>query len=317
MFHRRLLLLAGVMLVCMLVLGLKTARLTLGAEHAQRRAQAERALLSQTSAGTIRGTIRDRNGMVLAHDEPGWDIAVGYGVLSGEWAQTQAERAAIRALGGGEYRKGRGLWRELSPWERDQATLRLLPTYQQQVDQMLDTLAGITGTAVDELDRTRSELLQKIKLQRAIVTQREYEKLLERYGEDAEYADADTRLAEEYQKHPVIRDVPVSARLAVESFIAAAHQAAREKQDDSVDLVWREVEPVVSRNRRYPFETVTLVVDRASFPLPLASEEPVEVSVPGVAMHILGRLRPIHSGDALWAQRPFSGYSFLAMPMDS
>jgi penicillin-binding protein 2 len=305
MFHRRLLLLASVMLSLMGLLLLKTASLTLGSEHMQRREQAERALLSQQTASTIRGTIRDRNGVVLAHDQTGWDIAVGYDVLSGEWAELQARNAAIRALGNGEYSKGKGRWRELSPYERDQAVLVLLPTFQQQVEQMLQTLVGITGTERSRLDQNIRDLLQKIKLQRAYATQRNYEKLLERYGPEIEYADADTRLAEEFQKHPVIHDVSDTARLQVESFIASAQQAALEQQDQSVDLVWQEVEPAVSRNRRYPMETVTLLVDRRSFPPPLAHDEPVEITVPGVGMHLLGRLRSIHAGDALWQQRPY------------
>src|SRR5690554_6934866 len=89
MFYRRLLLLSGIAVAVAVVLALQMARLTL-VHGSERRRQAEAALQQTQLIPTIRGRILDRRGLVLAEDRPGYDVAISYEVITGEWAFSKA-----------------------------------------------------------------------------------------------------------------------------------------------------------------------------------------------------------------------------------
>ncbi|XAL99549.1 hypothetical protein OT109_18465 [Phycisphaeraceae bacterium D3-23] len=110
MFHRRLLLLALVAVGVLCILGFATARLTTGRSYAEARVTSEAKLESTQLISTKRGAILDRNGRILALDEPGWEVAVHFGVITGEWAGREAERDA---------KKDRLKWEALGDAERD------------------------------------------------------------------------------------------------------------------------------------------------------------------------------------------------------
>ena len=128
MFHRRLLLLAAAGVVMALILGAQALRLGVGPEHSRRRAAAERALQETHPIPTVRGRILDRYDRPLAVDEPGYEVAVKYAVICGEWAYRRA-RAAARA-------QDRERWKELDSLDQQALTDVHLPSYQKQVQEM-------------------------------------------------------------------------------------------------------------------------------------------------------------------------------------
>lgn len=302
MFHRRLLLLGTVAAVMMLTLGVQTTRLTTGESHRNRRAEAERLLYQPTYIPTLRGAVRDRTGAVLARDEPGWEVTVHYRVLTGDWAFAQA-RAAARAT------MNREQWDNLGPEGQDAAAVEYLPAYQQQLDELWNLLADLAGESIDEVEAHRDAIVNRYKLQQAQAVARKLERDRTEFDDaDITWADAYMELAEQRQYHAVVTDISDSAVAVIENLMTEAQQqrdAAEKGSPPGGRAVWLQVRPQRARHRRYPLETVSLTLDRATFPGPLRSDEPVELSVPGLAMHMIGRVRRIHAGDAPWGDRPF------------
>ncbi|MFA6045068.1 MAG: hypothetical protein WC718_08795, partial [Phycisphaerales bacterium] len=92
MFHRRLLLVLFLMLAAFVPLGLQLAHLTL-LRGPELRAVAESRLTRSQQTPTVRGSVVDRKGRILAQDRPSYDVAVDYQVINGDWAREQARVA--------------------------------------------------------------------------------------------------------------------------------------------------------------------------------------------------------------------------------
>ncbi len=314
MFHRRLLLLGALSTVLMLGLGLQTARLTTGTNHDTRRVDAERALRTTSYIPTVRGRILDRTGTaVLAVDEPGWDVHIQYSVLTQEWVLDQAEAAARIELGA-------AAWKELDAYERDEAIGDRLEPYQEQVDEMWQLLADLTGRSRDELDDVREGIVGRTERIAVEVSQRHRRKRMAELQEELSAPEAYTEIREQFQKHPVLFDVKPEAVEMLAKLASDAREQAREWRTETSrgyrltapppgNAIWLEVEPVRARHRRYPLETVTLTLDRSTFPGPLRSDTPIELTVSGVAMHILGQLRPVYAEDDAWDAHPFIDFA--------
>ena len=206
MFQRRLLLLATAGLGVALLLAAQTARLATGDKEAQLTRLEDRLIrtrLIPTVRGRIFGSAPGDRPVLLATDAPGFDVAVQYAVLSGEWAYDQAGRAARREAG--------DRWYQLSPDARRVAIERVEPRYVAQAQRMFDDLAAITGT-------DRAELYERIDAVRRKV-QRSKQRLWEiwrqreerRRGEAVSTFDVATPLAEEYDSHVLVHDVSADA----------------------------------------------------------------------------------------------------------
>ena len=305
MFHRRLLLLAGVAFAVAGVLAAQAARLTTGQNHAAARADAERPLVRTQYIPTIRGRILDRHGLVLAEDVASWSVAVSFDVISGEWPRGQAERAARRAAGAS--------WKGLSAAERTRLIDRELPRYARQVEDLWTVLAedaqaaGVNPSPADGrgvgdiLDRVE-KVRRRVARVKADVSKREWQRQMAERGEPVSWANAVVEVAEEGQAHPIVRDVPDRGRRLLEGLIVEAKASGDALDDRSI---WRQVELVRQKRRAYPQETWTLMVDRSTLPSPIRSEEPLQVTVQGVGMHILGMTRPVYAEDL--SARPFRG----------
>ena len=98
MFHRRLTLVALVMIAMMFVLAVRLFALTV-IDGSARRSLAELRLDQRTFLPTYRGRILDRAGRHLAVDSACYDIAVDYRVINDAWPRDQAFREARRAAG--------------------------------------------------------------------------------------------------------------------------------------------------------------------------------------------------------------------------
>ncbi len=319
MFHRRLLLLGAVVLGLMGLLGVQTARLTTGQQHATRRATVEKALEKPRLTPTVRGAIYDRKGRLLAEDKPGWDIEVSYGVLSGDWAFGQGVEAARRDL-------GRQAWAALLPAQREAVVAQgYVEPYRLQIEMLWVTLAELGGVDPGQVYNRRDQVNRWVQMLTANASFKKRDNQMMALRENREavtWAESYVQVAEEAQSHAMLFDVNAQVVARVEYFIARARQeqeqyegavkraaAARQPPppDEREYQVWLEVQPQHVKQRRYPWETRTFsALDRSTFPGPLRSDKPIQITVDGIGRHILGTLRRIHREDPPWNQRPYS-----------
>ena len=282
MFHRRLLLLALSALALSALLAAQAVHLGVGPEHQRRKAAAERALRESHPIPTVRGRILDRYDRPLAVDEPGYEVAVKYTVISGEWAYQQA-RAAAKA-------QDPELWKELDTLEQRALIEQFLPTYEHQAQGMWELLAEISGEDPAELARRRDVIRRQVQRIIASQTLRNQKKRQADSDESLSWSDARERVKEEYWAHTVLNDIPDHTRISIQGFIAGAAK-------DPNLAVWSQVQVRQPRQRRYPNETFTVSVDRSTLPTPLRHDQPIQVTVRGVALHHLGLLRGIWATD--------------------
>ncbi len=282
MFHRRLLLLTLAAFALSMLLAAQAIRLGLGPQHEQRKQAAERALQESHPIPTVRGKILDRYDRPLAVDEPGYEVAVNYAVISGEWAYQQA-RAAAKA-------ENPERWKELDSLGQRPLIDQHLPTYENQAKEVWNLLAEISGTDPAELAHRKDVIRRQVQRVIASQTLRNQKKREAEFDESLSWSDARERVKEEYWAHTVLNDIPDHTRMSIQQFIAGA--------DDEPNLaVWRAVEIRQPRQRRYPNESFTISVDRSTLPSPLRHDTPIDVTVQGVAFHHLGLLRGIWATD--------------------
>ncbi|MEM7577928.1 MAG: penicillin-binding transpeptidase domain-containing protein, partial [Planctomycetota bacterium] len=257
---------------------------------------------------TVRGRILDRTGVVLAVDEPGWDVEVEYRALTQQWVQDMAEAAARVELG--------GAWKEMGITQKDAAIAEHVGRYAEVAEQAWQLLSDLGDTPPLALEEVRASIVQRTERIAARVTEANRQNRMAELQEDVSVAEAYMEIREQHEPHAVLFDVAESSIGVVGDLIAEAERQAidwRRKTTRGYRITaapppsafWLEVKPVRAKHRRYPLETVTLRLDRSSFPGPLASDEPATVTVAGVAMHVLGQLRPIYKEDALLKDRPF------------
>ncbi len=309
MFHRRLLLLAAVMLLVVAVLGLQTARLAVGEEHRERRLRAENALLTERPIPTVRGHILDRKGRVLAHDEPGFAVVVDYDVITGDWAYNQAYREAKRAH--------RETWGEMDRTEREALVAELQPKYDEQAEMLWSVLAEVGAIERERIEARRATIIRRVQQIGAGHTRRRQARMAADLEEPVAWADAVESVQEETWKHAILGDVGDATRGLIAGFIAEAEaEEVRETQrrlEEGGDYVsqqalkvWLEVELLRPKQRRYPFETQTVVVPTDSLPSVLRDRfeaQPREMAAEGVGLHLLGLMRDIWAEDE--SRRPF------------
>ena len=282
MFHRRLLLLLAAAGVVTGLLGVQAARLTLGASHRRSVERVEDALTETTFIPTVRGKIRDRWGRVLAQDEPGYDVAVDYQVISGQWSYDQAVDAARQAHD--------DRWGELSQARRRALIDRQEQKFDQQVENMWRTLADLGGIDRAEIERRQSRIVSHVQRVASHLWSTWRRQRAERLGEPVPLSHAIQPISEQRQAHPILRDVSEQARLVVQNFSAEAN-------NDPALRVWQHVTVRRPKRRRYPLETMTLEMDRTHLPGPLREDTPREVTVRGIGLHLIGLMRDVWKED--------------------
>ncbi len=296
MFHRRLVLLAVCACAVIVLLVLSAARLTVGPAHANASREAASKLRIVEIVPTVRGRILDRRGRVLAHDEAGWDIAVNYSLIDGSWAHRQA-LAAARASNPNRP------WASIPAAERE----RLLATHQldfdRQVDELWTMLGDLGGLGPQQIEHRRTDIASRVQDLKAFLMTRWREELSDELGSDVPLSAVDRPIAEERQPHAVLYDVSDFVRQEVQRFIA---DAATDRPEAMGMRAWREVVVHRPTQRRYPLETMTLLVDRSTLPPTIADQVEQEITVEGVAMHLLGQTRKIKAEDLTRLNRPFS-----------
>ena len=268
MYHRRLWLLAICLGAVMLVLVLQTARLTLvqGASH---RAVATARLHEQQWLPTWRGSILDRNGRILARDEPRWEAAVSWDAITGQWAEDHATRAARKAM-------GRKAWSMASPEQRSALIETKRGPWDDTLEAMWSTIATAANLSVDEMGERLNAIRSRVQHMAAVVWEQQRRRHEARFG-DGEGPDFVPRpIREQMDVHVIVPDLTEAQAVGLEAF-AADH-------DDVLDLRY-------ARRRIHPFDDERIDVDMSTMPMPIRSNKVKQIVVPRVASTILGDLR--------------------------
>lgn len=284
MFQRRLMLLSLLGMAAIASLLAQTTRLTI-AQGASWRERAESALSESWPIATVRGSIRDRKGRVLAQDKASFDVAVEYPVLSGQWSYEQARRAAAKA--------NAQAWRELGEDQREALVAQWRVPFDQQVGEMMRLLADVGKVAPSELQARRDTVTRRVQQMASEVWLRRLEERSREADEPVSLEDVAQPLREQQAHHPLLLDVSDEGRARIDRLIALA---ADRKAHPELS-VWRSVRIEPSTRRAYPLETMTIRLDRTTFPSPLRRAEAANVQVEGVALHVVGAMREIWAED--------------------
>jgi penicillin-binding protein 2 len=295
MFHARLLLLAAVIALGAVVLCGRLGELSI-AQGAKLREEAESRLVTWDVLPTSRGRILDRKNRVLAQDRPSFDISVDYRVITGDWAITQAARAAKRA--------NAGQWLKLSPEQRQEIVDQYIPIFQEHLDRMWGRIAEVGGTDLSRLELRRQDIIWRVEQRsESIFNMRLDRKLRERLAAGREIT-ADTE--EEIRKQI---DRPIQDQKSPHVILSRVNDTIGFEflrlKDTMVDLAIptagggseARTVPLLpgltadnAGDREYPFDTVTVGVDLSTLPGPVATKEIRQITAKGVAYHILGRV---------------------------
>lgn len=279
MFHRRVLTLAAVFLLVLVVLGSQLARLGV-VEGAERLEQARRRLDRVDLLPTVRGSILDRHGRLLAEDRVSHDLAAEFEFISGAWALDRAAESARRRVVDAD---GRAAWSALGADGRRDATLAELPAWTAEADRIWDAVAMASGLGRAEIERRLDRIRADVgRLALAVEDRRD--------AVEARRA-AEGRLDAPPPRGP-IREETV-AHVVVEGLPDAA----------AIDLerLGLEVEDTISvrhRIRRHrPWSEAVAIVERRGLPSPIRSDTPLEIVVSDPLGSIIGRV-----GDEVWAE---------------
>ncbi len=327
MFHRRLLLLSLTAVLVTAALGGQAVRLTTGAMHERQLQAAESALRMTTYIPTVRGRLLDRHGRPLAEDQPGYDVAVDYSVIAGDWAfergyqrarryqqrswsdlPADVREAIVRAYGGSDSRarqRQQRQWSELSPHDREALIAVHREPYDRQVATLWQTLSEVSGVSLEEIERRGNAIREQVVRDASVVTLHNQRRRIEALDEPVSWADAHIEIREQRQRHSILRDVDEKVVSVVRQFIAEAERerdawratGEGDGQASEALRVWTRVELRRPKHRRYPFETMTVRVDRRWLPPPMREGEPLTVTVEGVGLHVLGQVRDVYRED--------------------
>jgi penicillin-binding protein 2 len=280
MFERRMLIVGIVFAV---VLGGMAARLfsltvVMGS---QQRALADSRLDHSTLLATVRGSIIDRKGRVLAKSVPSYDVAIFYPAINGAWADTRAIAAAKKAA-------GRAAWNRLGPAEREERIQAHRQELAAELELVLNEVAKACHMTRDELSAEMGSVRMHVEKKASAVWEARLEIDRAKYGEDAEEQFDAQPIAEQSEAHVVKSGIETASAFVLRK-LADAHPGTIEVQD--------------STRRVYPWASARIDLDRSSMPRPLRGGT-LKLDVQGIADHVIGGIR-----EEVWRQdldrRPF------------
>jgi penicillin-binding protein 2 len=290
MFQRRLLFLMLAMAACTIFPILQMSRLTL-AKGDELRTDAQKRLVNEAWMETSRGRILDRKGRELAIDRPSLDIAVDYNVITGRWADQKAGRAARKAADAG----GRN-WVTMSQEERDVAIAAAREPFESHLKAMWTLFAQTAGISVEQLDTRKREIIEQVQYGAALAIEQKRKKEADKWRAAGKSgsppADAvHVTIQEEREAHVILRGVPDEIGFAFDRL----KDMTNADEDTGISKgkplpIMPGLHVVDSARREYPYDTLSIDVDTSSFPPPLRGGIK-SIRVPGVAMHLLGRMR--------------------------
>ena len=298
MFHRRLLLQWVLLCAVIFALTARLAQITV-VEGDDRLASAERRLVRRAWSPTIRGSILDREGRVLAMDRPSYGVAIEYGVLSGSWARTQGRRLARRVFA--------DTWPDAAESRRAEMAGPLIDQYEGVVARALDRIAEQTRTDPGVIRSRVGSVLDRVGRMRVSVASARRDRLVKEHlasgrGLTAEdeirlSAAAETEISEERASHVIVSDLPDDAAFALQRMLSRRVPISVPSRPGSAvaEPVYADLLPGVSirdaTDRVRPFDVIDVGVDRSTLPGPMKGEGVETVRVTGVGRHVLGTLR--------------------------
>lgn len=313
MFHRRVLLLGTLALVAFIALSVRLAWMTT-VQGAESRARAAQRLVTETWLPTVRGTVYDRKGRVLAGDRASYDIAIDYRVLAGQWVYSDRS-GSLRGIEIPTYatrlarRANPGVWEELGEAQQARIIAEFEAALRARVDAMFAYVSSVTGTPVSELMERRAQILSRVGAMKGEYTARTRARELEKHERRGYVPDesdlarieriAAQPIAEEVRAHTMVPSVSDELGFTVlRQCVRTAPIVSRVGEGGDESQQKALLEPVLpglavldATSRIYPYDTIPVRIDRRSFPPPLQSEEAVTMKPRDVASLILGSVR--------------------------
>ena len=278
-FHSRLRLLGVIAIVCVLALIVQAGRLVVG-DGAAALQRAQSRLHTHRWLPTWRGAITDRNGIVLARDEPRWAAAVAWDAITGTWIDDQARDEARKALGS-------AAWNALDNDAQQQTIDQYGGTYQAVLETLWQLLAEAGEVDRESLDTRLHATRGRVQHLAAIVWDSQRRAHEQRVGPDGP-AFRPRPIAEQVQPHVLLHDIDDRSAIGLRRF-----------SDAYPDLV--ELKYVRRRMTEAPGAMV--VIDTDMFPRQ-ARRGDIEIQTDRPATMLVGKVR-----DEVWQEdverRPF------------
>ncbi len=312
MFVQRLFLLGGLMALGLAGLAGRLGYLTLG-RGTELREAAEQRLVREVWTPTVRGSIVDHKGRVLAQDRPSYDVLVDYRTLNGDWARRQARLAAVRLAG--------SRWADLSRDAQQAFISGILPQFELHVEEGWSQLANTLGIDAAVLVERCREIVEKVEARHRAIGATRLEKRLDEArvkGEVTEKMlgrferDAAEPIEDMIRPHVLARGVPDAVGFACRRLAGQNQQITLNSGEtgarwalaaDRVEMVAALPGLVVldSGSREYPTDVQTVLIDTSLYPSVMRGST-ISVEVEGIASLLLGRLRAQVFGDRIDAQ---------------
>lgn len=301
LFHRRVALLCALAGLAMTPAVARLIYLTT-TKGPELRTKAESRLVTRHWEPTIRGKILDRKGRVLAVDRPGFDIAVDYSVISGQWAYQQAGDAARKEIGA-------AAWRQLSPPQREAAIAKHAERFTKLLDDAWERFAVLAGVPTEEIQQRRDDIVAEVTRRASTVWEAQRRALEDQINEGFElteemaYQEVPTArvaapIREQVTSHVILHDV--DDETAFRFPLSTSSKTRPPASADGTSFWMPGLHLIDGTGRDYPFENHIIQIDRSTFPGPLRSSEPIDVRVEGVATNIVGWMRQRALDQDLW-----------------
>lgn len=311
MFHRRVLLLVVMVFGAFVLMLVRLGWMTLGENGEQSRADASKRLVSKSWLPTVRGTIFDRKGRVLAGDRASYDISLDYRILAGQWVYSDRsgkyygmdmERYARRLA----IRHNENIWDDLNLDEQNQIVANFEQALQNKVDAMYQYISDQTQTPIEDLYAKRDEIVDRVSKVKSEYTARTRKRLHEDYqSRNSVPSASDIKRIERIAVEPIAEEVAAHAMVSDVSddigFAFIRQQAIRtplvvqEDEDQGRPAIGESVLPGLSvidaTSRIYPYRDIEVWIDRSSFPPPIQSESMVTIVENDIGSMILGSVR--------------------------
>ena len=280
-FRRRIALLGVLAVLSTGLLGARLIRLTVDRGEALR-AKAEARLVRTSTQPTLRGSILDRHGRVLAAEHSSWEFAVDFELITGAWQRRQALRQA-------RSETGRRAWSQLGLGAREAAILERLDEWNTRVEAVWLEAERQTGLDRAELDDDLDAIKRGVGRLAVRVWDQQLSRLIQSRGDDdAHESFRQGPIAEQRAMHVLIRGLSDTEAFPMRKAIHDLH-AATEVFGASSDPGF---EIRDSHVRERAFDHAIVHIDTSKFPVDLRRNGTVAVEVDGVAKTLIGSTRP-------------------------
>jgi len=265
MFTRRLIILAGCFIVCIIILIGQLYRLTV-VHGSELRSDAEGVLVERHLLPTIRGRILDRKGRILAEDQPCFDVLVDYRVISGAWAVTQAAHEAQRTLG--------EKWDTLSREERDQLIQNVFRgRYDREVEQLWLQMANLSDTPINTINERVSKVEGQVERMAHSVWERWRRQRERAYQTAVTLEDVKRPIREQQLPHVILRRIDPSKEAAFRRLALAGPYISKNQPAVTIQS---------ASTRATPWSVQDIELTRRTLPSPLRNDQPLIIHLQNV-----------------------------------